>query len=305
MSDKVAELRAKRKGASKTPAKTDDVVIEMEDVNINNSKDEELQNKKLNEEMKVFEDIKNGVNIIRRNIIMINELKTQSNKEANPENFKNIMKKLDSVMNESKGTAAQIKTSLKNIEEVNTTYPPGTILQQRSNMLQTYTRTFADAMKEYSEASSSFQSSLKSRIARQAQIIKPDITEDEVEKISQDPQAFLQGAMLNRAVIDVVSDIEDKHARIMEIERSVHYINELFHDLATLVNLQQEHLDLIEENVQQTKNLTTKGASDIKDAADYQKKSRTTQCCIVIILMVILCVILFPTLAAKGVFKSA
>ena len=35
MSDKIAELRAKRKGTSKTPAKTDDVVIEMEETNNN------------------------------------------------------------------------------------------------------------------------------------------------------------------------------------------------------------------------------------------------------------------------------
>lgn len=66
---------------------------------------------------------------------------------------------------------------------------------------------------------------------------------------------------------------------------AVHYINELFHDLATLVNLQQEHLDLIEQNVQQTKNLTEKGASDIKDADEYQKKGRRV--CFLIINFVI------------------
>ena len=44
--------------------------------------------------------------------------------------------------------------------------------------------------------------------------------------------------------------------------------------LATLVTLQQEHLDLIETNVQQTKNLTEKGAADIKDAHTYQQKSK-------------------------------
>lgn len=74
-------------------------------------------------------------------------------------------------------------------------------------------------MKEYAEASSSFQSSLKTRISRQAQIIKPDLSEAELEKIAQDPGQFLQSAMLNKGVIDVISDIEDKNARIQEIER--------------------------------------------------------------------------------------
>lgn len=49
-------------------------------------------------------------------------------------------------MNESKSNAAQIKSQLKDIEEINKSYPAGTVLQQRYNMLQTYTRTFADGI---------------------------------------------------------------------------------------------------------------------------------------------------------------
>ena len=85
----------------------------------------------------------------------------------------------------------------------------------------------------------------------------------------------------------------------------MHYINELFHDLSTLVALQQEHLDLIESNVSQTKNLTEKGKEDITDAHEYQKSSRKVQCCIVVILVIILMCILFPVLKAKGLLGSS
>jgi t-SNARE complex subunit (syntaxin) len=57
----------------------------------------------------------------------------------------------------------------------------------------------------------------------------------------------------------------------------VHYINELFHDLATLVNLQQEHLDLIETNVNQTKAYTDDGKKDLEAAQEYNKSSRTVR----------------------------
>lgn len=309
MQDRLAELRAKRqkKDDKAGGAASSDVVIEMEETDDGKKKGnkEEAATQKLNDEMKIFEEIKNGVLVIRRNIALINELKIQSNKESNVQAFQKIMKSLESIMDECKSTAATVKTSLKRIDAENREFPKGATLQMRINLLTTHTKHFADVMKEYSEASQSFQSSLKQRIARQAQIIKPDITEEQIEKIAQDPQSFMQGAMLNRQVIDVIADIEEKHARIMEIERAVHYINELFHDLSTLVQLQQEHLDLIENNVQDTKNMTTKGEEDIKDAQTYAAKSRRTQCCIVMVLVVILLAILFPVLATKGVFKSA
>jgi hypothetical protein len=53
--------------------------------------------------------------------------------------------------------------------------------------------------------------------------VKPDVNQAELEKIEQDPQAFFSQAMLSGAMIDVISDIEDKHAKILEIERCTQY----------------------------------------------------------------------------------
>jgi t-SNARE complex subunit (syntaxin) len=55
---------------------------------------------------------------------------------------------------------------------------------------------------------------------------------------------------------------------------AVHYINELFHDLAILVHQQQEHLDTIENSVQATKVDTEKGKEDLESAQEYAKSGR-------------------------------
>jgi hypothetical protein len=49
--------------------------------------------------------------------------------------------------------------------------------------------------------------------------VKPDVNQAELEKIEQDPQAFFSQAMLSGQMIDVLSDIEQKHSKILEIER--------------------------------------------------------------------------------------
>jgi hypothetical protein len=43
--------------------------------------------RKLQDDMKVFEDVKAGINVIRRNIALINELKIQSNKTVDVKDF--------------------------------------------------------------------------------------------------------------------------------------------------------------------------------------------------------------------------
>ncbi len=56
-----------------------------------------------------------------------------------------IMKKLDQLMNESKSSAAAVKGKLKDIDEENKAMEPGSSLQMRLNMQQTFTKQFADS----------------------------------------------------------------------------------------------------------------------------------------------------------------
>jgi hypothetical protein len=55
------------------------------------------------------------------------------------------MRKLDAVMNESKSNAAQVKTMLKTIDEQNKEFEDGATKQMRLNMVQTYTKSFAES----------------------------------------------------------------------------------------------------------------------------------------------------------------
>lgn len=68
--------------------------------------------------------------------------------------------------------------------------------------------------------------------------------------------------------------IEERHLDIMKLERQVLEIYELFRDLATLVDLQQESLDVIENRIMNAKDYTEKAEVELHEAEDYQKKAR-------------------------------
>jgi len=54
-------------------------------------------------------------------------------------------------------------------------------------------------------------------------------------------------------------------------------IHELFRDLATLVDLQQESLDVIENRILHAKNYTVKAEKELVEANEYQNKARAVK----------------------------
>src|SRR4051794_535399 len=70
------------------------------------------------------------------------------------------------------------------------------------------------------------------------------------------PPLSLSEALISDNLKNVVAVIEERHLDILKLEHQVLEIYELFRDLATLVDLQQESLDVIENRIMKAKNYT-------------------------------------------------
>jgi syntaxin 1B/2/3 len=204
----------------------------------------------------------------------------------------------------TKKEASKTKEALSKLEADNKqfekSHPGSTQALIRANLLSSHTKHFNSVMREFQEASEEFRDSLKQRIGRQARIVKEDITQEEIDQIiaSEDPGKFMKEAMgLSDVLVDAVAELEERHERMRRIEQGVREILELFQDLATLVELQQEHLDNIEQNVSQAKNYTQEAEKELQKAETSQKKARKWQCYLlaVVIIIVIILVVVFTT----------
>ncbi len=71
-----------------------------------------------------------------------------------------------------------------------------------------------------------------------------------------------------------LQDIQDRHADIVKIEKSVIELQQLFMDMSVLVAAQGEMLDHVEIQVNNAVADTEKGVDALKDAVKYQKRSR-------------------------------
>lgn len=81
--------------------------------------------------------------------------------------------------------------------------------------------------------------------------------------------------------------IEERDQGIRKIESTVLTVNEIFTDLAQLVEEQGHMIDNIEANIVSTESNVKQGTQELRKASDYQKKSRTKLCWLLLCVIVL------------------
>jgi len=165
---------------------------------------------------------------------------------------------------------------------------------------------FRKVLIDYQEVQMAYKTAVKSKVKRQVRALEDKITDDELEKISEDPEAaakIIQERVIglgHQKVRNAVADIQDKYKDIQKLEQSVTMIVKLLQDTAYLVHLQGEQLENIELNLTKAKNYMEKGVKQLDDAKKSHIAGRRKMCCVIILMLVIL-VILLGVLGGKGV----
>lgn len=104
----------------------------------------------------------------------------------------------------------------------------------------------------------------------------------------EDPEMALQQKLKDRGLLSTEYTLrEEQNKEIQSVETDVLDLQDMYVDLATVVNEQQKDLDLIEEQVHKAGANVNKGVEEIKKASEYQKKSRKKMCCLIICILII------------------
>ena len=128
---------------------------------------------------------------------------------------------------------------------------------------------------------------------------KPDT--DAVERMieSGESEAIFQKATLTSGrghIMSVLEDVVEQKDAILQLETKLVELQQIFMDLAVLVEAQGETLDNIETQVAKTVDFVNSGTSALVDAKTYQQRSRKTMCCVIVILLSIILVIVVGVL---------
>ncbi|GJN11562.1 hypothetical protein PR202_ga29761 [Eleusine coracana subsp. coracana] len=97
-------------------------------------------------------------------------------------------------------------------------------------------------------------------------------------------------------ILATVEEIQERHDAVMEIEKRLFELQQIFIDMAALVDAQGEILDNIENQVQNAVNHVVTGTEALRTAKRLQKKSRKCMMIAIIILLIIASIIVLSIL---------
>ncbi|RLN35834.1 hypothetical protein C2845_PM03G08900 [Panicum miliaceum] len=97
-------------------------------------------------------------------------------------------------------------------------------------------------------------------------------------------------------ILATVEEIQERHDAVMEIEKRLMELQQIFADMAALVDAQGEILDNIENQVQNAVNHVVTGTEALRTAKSLQKKSRKCMMIAIILLLIIAVIIVLSIL---------
>jgi len=104
-------------------------------------------------------------------------------------------------------------------------------------------------------------------------------------------------------ITDTVAEIQERHDTVRELERKLLELQQIFVDMAVLIDAQGDMLDNIESQVSSAVDHIQSGTTALHKAKKLQKNSRKCMCIAIIILLLIVVIIVVAVL--KPWSKSA
>ena len=151
-----------------------------------------------------------------------------------------------------------------------------------NNLNGTYLNNFKEALSYSQNVENDIKTAIQKKILRSAEeILGKELDEDQKKDFLENPEKLQQlyenrltHGLAHVKLRNMVSDLENRHKEILNLEKNVNQVNRLFLDLALLVDQQGEMIDNIEMNIKDARNFVEKGEKDIEKAKEYQDSAR-------------------------------
>ncbi|GAB4857153.1 hypothetical protein Ancab_015063 [Ancistrocladus abbreviatus] len=102
-------------------------------------------------------------------------------------------------------------------------------------------------------------------------------------------ETFLQNAIQQQGrgkVLDMITEIQERHDAVKDIERNLKELHQVFLDMAVLVQHQGEQMDDIEAHVQRANSYVRRETGRLEAAKRHQKNTRKWTCFAIVLLLI-------------------
>lgn len=129
-------------------------------------------------------------------------------------------------------------------------------------------------MFSYNDAEMSHREACKQQIHRQLEVVGKEVTKEELEEMLENGELNVfcpqvEGKTARSALLQ----IENRHRELLELERRIQGIQELFLDVAVLVEQQGAVVDNIQKSVQASESIVQDGVAQLAKATESDKNN--------------------------------
>jgi len=297
------------------PPRTAEVALSVEDGETTEQPKEEFQDKDDPATyMIAYQQLKTDIDKISDNTGKIDGVISQLMRATSNSEEKEVMGELTKLMADNTSLSQTVKQQLKDQKFANDKFavdkPGSSVAQWRINQLNACTRKFQLASNNFQGALNRFNTELKNRQQRHIGLIDKKLSGEEIENLVSDParaQMYIQQSFqlvdTGDAMMDRLAEIETRTEGMQKIYESLEELRTMWQELNFLINEQQEYLDSIENNVQQTKEYITQATDHLKSAEKSQKTSRKLRYCMLCVCLILL-IAIFGALGGSGTFTN-
>ncbi|XP_021295210.1 syntaxin-124 [Herrania umbratica] len=261
---------------------------------------------------KFFEDVEN-VKEDMKNVERLYKALQEANEESktvhNAKTMKQLRARMDTDVEQVLKRVKIIKGKLEALERSNAASrsipgcgPGSSADRTRTSVVSGLGKKLKVLMDDFQGLRSRMQSEYKETVERRYfTITGQKADEDTIENLisSGESESFLQRAIQEQGrgqIMDTISEIQERHDAVKEIEKNLIELHQIFLDMAALVEAQGHQLNDIESHVAHASSFVRRGTENLQEAREYQKNSRKWTCIAILAAAVLIFVLLLPLL---------
>ncbi|KAF9672281.1 hypothetical protein SADUNF_Sadunf11G0025100 [Salix dunnii] len=255
------------------------------------------------------ENIKEEMKTVERLYRSLQEANEESRTVHNAKTMKNLRSRMDTDVEEVLKRVKIIKGKLEALDRSNAAHrnipgcgPGSSTDRTRTSVVSGLGKKLKDLMDNFQELRARMSAEYKETVERRYFTITGERASDEtIENLisSGESESFMQKAIQEQGkgqILDTISEIQERHDAVKEIEKNLIELHQVFLDMAALVEAQGHQLNDIESHVAHASSFVRRGTGQLQEAREYQKSSRKWTCIAVIAGVVLIVVLLLPIL---------
>jgi len=220
--------------------------------------------------------IKTLMSLIRRNIKLIQD---EYNKQAWNANESRKNEALEELLDSTNSAALQIRNKLKVMKAENDKLSGESAQKRiRSNMHNILSKKFIALVQEYQALQNSYKEKFRERVQRQAEIVKPGVTRDEVDEMISSGGNYFADKMLadskHLEAKNALLNIQEQQRDLKHLEKSIQELHQVFLDMAAIVEASSDQVGKVETDVNRSLASAGQAVKHVTKAEEYLMQRR-------------------------------